>query len=91
MVTYVDVNPDTGVTSRVGSRERHKRSRSTTASTGDCDLGAGDIELSAIGLARTVQGDVLNPQEVVTGWCVLWNGYTDRVLIFYVLVSVDFV
>lgn len=84
-MTYVDVDPDARVAGRVDSWERDKRSWCAAASTGDCDLRTRDVKLSAVGLARTMQGDVLNPQEIVTRWSVLGNGDADRVLIFYLL------
>lgn len=62
----MDVDEDAGVAGLVGAGERDG-GRAGTATTGDGDLIAGHIELSAVGTTSGMQCDDLGTKEVVAG------------------------
>jgi hypothetical protein len=68
-VTYgVNVDLDAWVICRVYTRERDEGSGSSTATTSDTDLRARDVKLGSASVARLMQGDVLDSQEIITRW-----------------------
>lgn len=87
-ITYgIDVNLDTWIRGLVCAGERYQRTWGSTSTTGDGELCARDVELGSIGVARLVQGNVLDPQEIVAGWQVLGDCGGDGSLVCTLLAS----
>jgi hypothetical protein len=68
-MTYrVDVDLNAGVVCGIDAWKRDERSRSSASTTSDTDLRTRNIELSSASIARLVQGDMFDPQEIITRW-----------------------
>jgi hypothetical protein len=66
-ITYrVNVDLDAWVVRRVCTREGNEGPGSSAATTSNAELSASDIKLSSTSVARLVQGNMLDPQEVIT-------------------------
>ena len=74
----VEIEDDAGVVGRVDAGEGDERAGRAVAAARDRDLAAGDVDL---GLARVVQGDVLDAHEVVARGGALGNGEGEVLLV----------
>ena len=63
----IDVDRDTGVALLICAREAHRRRWCEAARPREVDLGARLLELRLVRLVGRVQGQDLNPKEVVAG------------------------
>lgn len=61
----VQVNQNTRVIGLVCTRKGDEGTRRSTAATGDLDLGAGQVELSATGAVGHVQRDLVDAEQVL--------------------------
>ncbi len=60
-----------GVTRFVRSRKRHKRAGCPVSSTGDLDLSARQVDLSATDRLRLMKSDTFHSDEIVPRWNAL--------------------
>jgi hypothetical protein len=83
----VDIDLDTRVRSRVDARERHKGTGSSTSAARNADLRARDVKLGSADVASLMQGNVLDPEEVVARGQVLGDVGRDGAFVYGVLAT----